>query len=1004
MLRSLAKRPADHDAVKADFRQLLVEEFGVALADVRFEARIEIKSRIDALIGRTIFEAKRDIDREWRDVAEQLPRYLANREQETGERFVGLASDGLKWIACELSEGQLLKVKETTLDPEKPGEFLAWLDGVVALKVSLAPDPLTIRAELGRDSLAFRRADAELTALWDRLKSDPAVYLKRQLWSELLKLVYGRDVDNEALWRQHSFLVVVAKCVALAVTGLREDEPKSLLGGDAFVAAGINGAVESDFFDWVVAAPAGEALVRRIMAHVRRFRLAEVQTDILKILYESLIDRDERHGLGEYYTPDWLAAKVVKASVTNPLQQRVLDPACGSGTFLFHAIRLFLEEAEDAGIDKKRRALEISQHVCGMDIHPVAVIIARVTYLLALAPALTVRAGEIHVPVYLGDAMQLSISQFLAGEELTIRVPPPPAGEGKSGERDEKGRQQLDFPATFCREPALFDKAIERMRTGSEQGMTRAQIETALRRITEQFYKADITHEQLLAIDDLGKTYVTMDSLRREGRDSVWAYVARNLSRPLAFSSGDGWAHVLVGNPPWVAYRHMSPDLQKRFKELARAAKVFVGGKFATQNDLSALFTTRAVSLYLHGGGRIGFVLPMAALTRGQFEPLRRGSFHPTCIQWDAAWAMNDDVQPLFPVPSCVLLGRRRATSRAVPETARLYSGALPMRDAPEELVDRLIAEGKFKAVENAPRPAEGLFTGGSAYRKLFRDGATLYPRKLCFVERRQMGRLGPDPSAPAIRSRSSSQEKPPWKTLPALEGKVEIEFLRPALLGESILPYRVWAPFEAVIPVDDTGEVLDAEAALNRGHDGLNDWMRKAERVWNAHRPSEMSLVQQWDYYGKLASQFPSSKLRVVYAKAGTLLAACVIRDPAYVIDHKLYWATVATEGEARYLAAIFNSETTRARAAQWQSRGQWGARDFDKVVFNLPIPRYDGKDKTHADLAKAAAKAEKIAAAVDLPESVKFQRARKMVRDALLGAGVAQEIDSLVARLLDQ
>ena len=43
-----------------------------------------------------------------------------------------------------------------------------------------------------------------------------------------------------------------------------------------------------------------------------------------------------------------------------------------------------------------------------MDIHPVAVIIARVTYLLALAPVIVRRAGPLSIPVYLGDAMQLS--------------------------------------------------------------------------------------------------------------------------------------------------------------------------------------------------------------------------------------------------------------------------------------------------------------------------------------------------------------------------------------------------------------------------------------------------------------------------------------------------------------------------------------------------------------------------------------------------------------------
>jgi N-6 DNA Methylase len=561
-----------------------------------------------------------------------MPDYIADRETEEGEKFVGIATDGRQWIACELDAGKLVKIKEINLDPEKPGLFLAWLDGVVALKASLPPDALTIRIELGQDSVAFRRSSAALANLWSKLSLSPPVALKRQLWAQLLKLVYGREVESDALWFQHTFLVIVAKCIALAVLGLREDDPKHLLSGEAFQAAGIGGAMESDFFDWVVADAEGEELVRRIMAHVRRFRLAEVESDVLKILYESLIDRDQRHGLGEYYTPDWLAAKIVKHVIDRPLVEHVLDPACGSGTFLFHAIRVFLREAEEADMKPELRAAEVCARVEATDIHPVAVIIARVTYLLALAPALKHRQGGLSIPVYLGDAMQLSISEIVGGKELTIRVPPPPAGAGGSGTPDAHGREQLDFPDTFCRDPALFDKAIERMRSGSESGMTRAQIEAALLRIAEQHYRADVTQEQRLAIKDLGKTYVTFDKLRREGRDSVWAYVARNLSRPLAFSASGGWASVVIGNPPWVAYRHMSSDLQKRFKELAKGENVYVGGKLATQNDLSALFTVRAASLYLRSGGKIAFVLPLAALSRGQFERLRAGSFHSARI------------------------------------------------------------------------------------------------------------------------------------------------------------------------------------------------------------------------------------------------------------------------------------------------------------------------------------------------------------------------------------
>ena len=455
----------------------------------------------------------------------------------------------------------------------------------------------------------------------------------------------------------------------------------------------------------------------------------------------------------------------------------------------------------------------------------------------------------------------------------------------------------------------------------------------------------------------------------------------------------------MVGNPPWVAFRHMSADLQKRFRELASGERVYVGGKFATQNDLAALFMVRAASLYLRSGGCIAFVLPLAALSRGQFEKFRTGSFTSAKMAWEEAWTMDDDVQPLFPVPSCVVFGRRRATAKILPDTVRAYSGQLPARDASEAVADACLT-----VRENAPKPAEGRFKGGSVYRKSFRQGATLVPRMLCLVERKRLGRLGGDPTIPFVASRRNNQEKKPWKSLAGVEHRVEAEFLHPVLLGESILPYRVWWPVEGVVPVTARGAVLDAEAAANRGYTALHGWMSAAEAIWNANAENEsMSLVDRWNYHNELGAQVPIPRLRIVYAKAGTLPAACLVRDEA-IIDHMLYWATPRSESEGYYLAAILNSETSRARVATMQARGQWGARHFDKVMFNLPIPHFDASEPLHSNLAATAAEAERIAAAFELPESVKFKRARKLIRDALTETGIAPHIDELVARLLDQ
>jgi hypothetical protein len=198
---------------------------------------------------------------------------------------------------------------------------------------------------------------------------------------------------------------------------------------------------------------------------------------------------------------------------------------------------------------------------------------------------------------------------------------------------------------------------------------------------------------------------------------------------------------------------------------------------------------------------------------------------------------------------------------------------------------------------------------------------------------------------------------------------------------------------------------VFDSVQAANSGFDGLNGWMRKAEAVWQAHSDSgAMTLTDRWNYHNELAAQCPVKTIRVVYAKAGTLPAACVLRDQRGIIDHMLYWMTPATETEAYYLTAIFNSETTRARIEQYQSRGQWGARHFDKVVFNLPIPHFDPQDRRYIALAEAAAEAEKIAVRVKLPEGIRFQNARAVVRTALAEAKVAPRIDVLATELLSR
>lgn len=230
----------------------------------------------------------------------------------------------------------------------------------------------------------------------------------------------------------------------------------------------------------------------------------------------------------------------------------------------------------------------------------------------------------------------------------------------------------------------------------------------------------------------------------------------------------------------------------------------------------------------------------------------------------------------------------------------------------------------------------------------------------------------------------------------------MEAEFLRPLYLGESVAPFRLLGAPLAVIPWDSTAQtLLDLRAAQAAGHVHLGRWLTQVEELWAAHGKRKEPLVPRLDYFGQLHAQLPAAPVRVVYGASGTLPAAALLRHPRAIVEHKLYW-TAANEDEARYLAAILNSETARNLVADRQSRGQWGARDFDKVMLDLPIPTFDPTDPLHAALVRAADHAEQVAASVEVPAGLGFVRTRGLVRQALAADGVAGQIDAAVAQLL--
>ena len=125
LVEELSRQPK-HEAVRTHVCALLTEGLGAELCAVKHEKRVvEARGRIDALLGRTILEFKSDYKREHRDAIEELGRYLPEREQATGDRFVAVATDGRYCEAFKWRDNAVFSLREYTTDKTNPEALLS---------------------------------------------------------------------------------------------------------------------------------------------------------------------------------------------------------------------------------------------------------------------------------------------------------------------------------------------------------------------------------------------------------------------------------------------------------------------------------------------------------------------------------------------------------------------------------------------------------------------------------------------------------------------------------------------------------------------------------------------------------------------------------------------------------------------------------------------------------------------------------------------------------------
>ena len=965
------RQQGSHTGKVHQFLMLLRDVFGVHETEYELEqpansSRLQVRGRIDTVMGDVLFEFKTNLARELGDAKGQLSKYLAVfHEQNPTRACVGVATDGVGFHVYrpifEDGEVSLEPVEHVTLDKFDEEAALLWLDRYLFRRSPKKPSEEDVSSRFGPESPTYKLAMASLKEWWQRVKSETPVELKYDLWSKQLTVVYGEGIGTEDLFLQHTYLATLAKLLAALAFGQPTHGIETVLTGGHFQAAGIHNFVEEDLFSWPLHPAVRQEATRfaeRLSSQLAEYDAGGFDEDVLKGLYQQLVDPKVRHDLGEYYTPDWLAQFMVTRVLGGERAPRILDPACGSGTFLFMAIRLVIARLRKPGWSAQRVLSHIENHIYGIDVHPLAVLIARTNYLLACAPLLPRRKKPFTVGVYLGDSLiSRSMVGAMAMEDVEVKA------DGET----------LWFPERLASDPARFDRIIASVVHWATEGKE-----------GEKGFQAQMTREHFEAreIDGLRKTYRALRKLVDEGRDSIWGFVTRNLVRPYILSKGEKF-DVVIGNPPWLSLRYIkSPDYQEFVKRRMEVLHIKPkGAKLVTQLDLAALFFAECSHLYVKHRGTIAFVMPRAAMGGRQYLEFDKFQFASYVMLQCTEVVDLEDVEPLFNVPACVMVARRGEFT-SYPVDAVKLAGKLPRKNA------------SWKEAEQALTSADGEWSPGEAptaisyYHKRFRQGATLLPRRFWFVRLVGDQRLGINPAAPAIESDAMVPAKPTWDV--HLAGTVEPQFLWACALPADIVPFGVGRLRPVVMPLVERqrggAEVLDAAGARARGQANLAAWLQRAEKIWSQNRTSaRLSLTDRLNYVRELTAQFPPrGRYLVLYTKSATYLASALLDREAKVgfsvdsqlietrgliVDHTTYWWATDDEMEAYYLCAWLNSPAVD-KAIKWrQSRGLFGARDIHKLPLELPLPEYDGKVARHRRLAKLAEEASAVVAEI-LPE----------------------------------
>lgn len=939
---------------------------------------------------------------------------LSQKEKDTlfifDSKFIGVGFDGEQIFfvqykgdkqsgKTQLSPQDFILIGPYEFNQKSAQTFLTHLRALSRLPLN----PENLAEKFGpKSQLAPQIVSALADALENWGDDQPRVQVLFNEWKRLFGIVYGESFSGhqvkevqalsslyqvgeetdfqELLFSVHTYFALLMKLIAAELLGLRDtafesslsrelthlskDELKTKLqdieDGGVYARQGITNFLEGDFFRWYldVLSPRLIDAIQDITRALSEFEPAtstiapEVTRDLLKKLYQYLVPQEVRHKLGEYYTPDWLAELVLnEVGYTGDTLKRLLDPACGSGTFLVLAI----QRAKEYGLKQKWSNLEIAKkivaNIWGFDLNPLAVIAARTNYLFALGDLVN-ELKEIEIPIYLADSVlwprqtgQLQLSNP-SGEFFPIKT----------------SVKEFHVPQVWLNDTGLLMKKAAPL--VEELVKNKFEDKIALTHLK----KAGLVfppHEQVIT-----NFYNQILDLEKQNKNGIWARFLKNAFAPMIAGKFD----FVVGNPPWIRWGYLSEEYRSATLSMWKDYGLFsLKGNAARlgggEKDFSMLFTYAASDYYLNDGSKLGFLITQEVLkSKGAGEGFRRfqigkdGKFLKVLKAHDfstvqpfegatnktAAIFLTKGLPTKYPVPY-TLWTRIKGVGR-IPTDSLLNKALSSLNKA--MLIARPVNKltGSWQTIKPSQKGLSVL-EGKNNYKA--HQGADTQPYGVFLLGIKNRLSNGDVLIKNLIKSGKFETQQ--------VEARIESDLVYPAIKGSDIKRWGAKSSVFLLMTQNPESREPFKESIVKDKWPQTYSYLTKFKSLLLSRQSKSIrDLMDRVAFYSMFGiGPYTISRYKVVWKFMTDDMFAAVVSQSKSILGYKIIIPTktvalfsTGSETEAHYLCAILNSNPVRDFIKSFSSAG----RGFGSpsIMENLGISKYDPQNKLHQRLAE--------------------------------------------------